>query len=359
MQSKLKRFLILAAAAALVGCGGGGSSSSSGSSSSGSTSSYTVSVNVAGLGSGHQAVLSLNGSNALTITSNGVATFTSNLAANASYTVAITSQSSGTVCTLSNPSGTVASSNVSSVGLACATPGFGVYQGTLNNSAAGTSNVFYSVWLPGSSGTTASFYGVEQVSSTNANLYTAQATLGSAAWQLGTMTDDAAGVLRSGSASLGTPTTTTYSATLSLPTDSAVSPALPSTTLSASGTALTTASSVTNGTWTGTWVEGASHYATASFTVNGTGLTFTNGTCTSQPSGASKTSSLSAVSGVPDVFAVVLYFTPSSNSVCEFASDTLTPLNGVAFVYTSQGVAHLQIMAVNANGLGLSFNGVQ
>jgi hypothetical protein len=360
MPIKHKPVWMLAVLAALVGCGGGSSSSSgNGSSASTGAAAYSVSVNVSGLGSNKQVALTLNGGSALAVSSNGVVTFPGTLAANTSYTVAITSESTGSVCSLSNATGVVGSSNVSNVGLACATPGFGVYQGTLSNSSAGTNNVFYSVWLPGSNGSSAVFYGTEQVSATAVNLYTAQASLGSTAWQFSTMTDDAAGVLRSGQATVSASSASTYSATLTLPTDANVSPALPGTVLSTTGNALATSSVVSNGVWSGTWVEGGSHYASASFTVNGSVLTFTNGTCNGQPSSASTTSSLSTVNGVPDVFAVALYFSPSSNSVCEFASDTLTPLNGVAFVYTDAQthVVHLQLMAVNASGLGLAFNG--
>jgi hypothetical protein len=82
---------------------------------------YSVGGSVSGLAAGGVLVLQNNGGDDLGISVNGGFTFASPLAGGAAYAVSVKTQPAGQSCTLRNGSGTVASTNVSTVEVACAT----------------------------------------------------------------------------------------------------------------------------------------------------------------------------------------------------------------------------------------------
>ena len=82
---------------------------------------YSVGGSVSGLAAGGVLVLQNNGGDDLGISVNGGFTFTSPLAGGTAYAVSVKTQPAGQSCTLRNGSGTVASTNVSTVEVACAT----------------------------------------------------------------------------------------------------------------------------------------------------------------------------------------------------------------------------------------------
>ena len=82
---------------------------------------YSVGGTVSGLAAGGALVLQNNGGDDLGISVNGGFTFTSPLAGGTAYAVSVKTQPAGQSCTLRNGSGTVASTNVSTVEVACAT----------------------------------------------------------------------------------------------------------------------------------------------------------------------------------------------------------------------------------------------
>ncbi len=92
----------VAVAAVLSACGGGGSSANR----------YTIAGEVQGLGSDTSVVLSLNGSESLTLASSSTFEFKNKLEAGQTYSVVVSQQPQRQTCTVSNGSGTVNSSVV-------------------------------------------------------------------------------------------------------------------------------------------------------------------------------------------------------------------------------------------------------
>ena len=106
----------------LFGCGGGGGGG-------GSTfisliNIYTVGGTIAGLSG--TVVLQNNNGNDLAVSANGAFTFTTQLTGGSAYSVTVLTQPTGPsqTCTVTNGSGTIGSTNVTNVGVTCATSSF-------------------------------------------------------------------------------------------------------------------------------------------------------------------------------------------------------------------------------------------
>jgi len=84
-------------------------------------STYSIGGTVSGLSG--TLVLQNNGGDNLSLTTNGSFTFSTAIAQNATYGVTVLTQPVGQTCTVSNGSGTVNASNVTSVGISCASLG--------------------------------------------------------------------------------------------------------------------------------------------------------------------------------------------------------------------------------------------
>lgn len=111
--------LLLVAALAIVGLGGGVTPASAATDACGSSTpqDYTVGGSVSSLTG--TVVLTLNGSDNLTLTSNGPFTFSTPVASGATYTVTVATQPATQTCTVTNGSGTVTATNITNVQVAC------------------------------------------------------------------------------------------------------------------------------------------------------------------------------------------------------------------------------------------------
>jgi hypothetical protein len=89
--------------------------------------SYSVSASVTGL-AGSGLTLTNNGGGAIAVSGNGIVTIAASVAATAAYLVVVTVQPStpSQTCSVTNGSGTVGNSNVSNIGVTCATNNYAV-----------------------------------------------------------------------------------------------------------------------------------------------------------------------------------------------------------------------------------------
>lgn len=87
------------------------------------TTAFSVGGTLTGLpSSGGSVTLQDNGGNSLTLTGNGSFTFTQPLASGSTYAVTVLTPPANQVCTVTGGSGTIATSNVTTVAVACMTP---------------------------------------------------------------------------------------------------------------------------------------------------------------------------------------------------------------------------------------------
>ena len=94
-----------------------------------------------GLSSGASLALQLGNGAALTVAANGAFSFPGGLATGTAYLVSVATQPTGETCSLTNASGTVASSNITNVGVSCASPSIGALA-FVANSADNTVSVY-------------------------------------------------------------------------------------------------------------------------------------------------------------------------------------------------------------------------
>ena len=273
--------------------------------------------------------------------------------------------------TTPSPSPAAAPAPASSTAASPQMPAFGVYVGTVSRSGQSTPDPLYAAVVPAVAPLSAMVYGVEMLpSASNSGLAltsvdAAAASLASnGELQLSSITADEAGNLRSGTATLSDASLNAFSNTVNLAAflvqGSSPQVVLPAATLTWHLTSLSALASIAPGTWSGTWVDGNNLNSAASVTLNNQTLSFISGACSSWSGTGSTSTTLNSVNGLSNAWAVTLYFQPNSACLRSVDNPLTAPLNGVVFAYNDNlGLAHLQLMAVNSAGSGISFNGTQ
>jgi hypothetical protein len=96
----------------------------------------TIGGSVSGLATGKTVILANNGTNPVSVSANGAFTFPTPVTQNGSYNVTVATQPKGQICTVSDATGSSVSSNVTNVGVACATENLTI-SGSVSGLASG------------------------------------------------------------------------------------------------------------------------------------------------------------------------------------------------------------------------------